>query len=75
MSAGCACPYHDAPCANGATAATARHGPLCGQCRAHLKQRRRRRSIGLGEWMLDVSDDGTVAGGRKIWRKGRKASN
>jgi len=38
MSAGCACPYHDAPCANGATATTERYEPLCGQCRAHLAE-------------------------------------
>jgi hypothetical protein len=73
MSAECACPYHDAPCANGASTTTARYGPLCGQCRAHLAEAWR--SIGLGEWMLDVRDDGTVAGGREIWRQGRKASN
>jgi hypothetical protein len=73
MNVGCACPYHDAPCANGATVTTVRYGPLCGQCRAHLAEAWR--SIGLGKWMLDVRDDGTVAGGREIWRQGRKSSN
>jgi hypothetical protein len=73
MNAGCACPYHDAACAGEATAMTARYGPLCGECRSHLAEALR--GMGLGEWMLDVRDDGTVAGGREIWRQGRKELN
>ena len=72
MSAGCACPYHDAPCANGATATTARYGPLCGQCRRPPRGGVARHGLGRGG-MLDVRDEGTgsPAAGRFGARDGK----